>query len=119
MIPFLLAGILGLLFPVVLCGGHAIVEELTLTSALSLILLMLVAKFLFSTLFDKSLSKEISNHYDREVDNVLYRLVLRALPELKDKEFSIGEYNCYLPFIRELFIKDLKFMLSNEELYKL
>ena len=48
MIPFLLAGILGLLFPVVLCGGHAIVEELTLTSALSLILLMLVAKFLFS-----------------------------------------------------------------------
>ena len=77
-----------------------------------------IAKFLFSTLFDKSLSKEISNHYDREVDNVLYRLVLRALPELKDKEFSIGEYNCYLPFIRELFIKDLKFMLSNEELYK-
>ena len=48
MIPFLLAGILGLLFPGVLCGGHAIVEELTLTSALSLILLMLVAKFLFS-----------------------------------------------------------------------
>ena len=77
-----------------------------------------IAKFLFSTLFDKSLSKEISNHYDREVDNVLYRLVLRALPELKDKKFSIGEYNCYLPFIRELFIKDLKFMLSNEELYK-
>ena len=48
MIPFLLAGILGLLFPVVLCGGHAIVEELTLSSALSLLLLMLVAKFLFS-----------------------------------------------------------------------
>lgn len=77
-----------------------------------------IAKFLFSTLFDKSLSEEISNHYDREVDNVLYRLVLRALPELKDKEFSIREYNCYLPFVRELFIKDLKFILSNEELYK-
>ena len=48
MIPFLLAGILGLLFPVVLCGGHAIIEELNLNSALSLLLLMLVAKFLFS-----------------------------------------------------------------------
>lgn len=48
MIPFLLAGILGLLFPVVLCGGHAIIEELNLSSALSLLLLMLVAKFLFS-----------------------------------------------------------------------
>ena len=50
MIPFLLAGILGLLFPVVLCGGHAIVEELNLTSTLGLLLLMLVAKFLFSTI---------------------------------------------------------------------
>lgn len=50
MIPFLLAGVLGLLFPVVLCGGHAIVEELTLTSTLSLLLLMLIAKFLFSTI---------------------------------------------------------------------
>ena len=48
MIPFLLAGILGLLFPIVLCGGHAIVEELSLTTTLSLLLLMLVAKFLFS-----------------------------------------------------------------------
>lgn len=77
-----------------------------------------IAKFLFSALFDKSLNEEVSKHYDREIDNVLYRLVLKALPELKNKEFSIGEYNCYLPFVRELFIKDLKFILSNEELYK-
>lgn len=77
-----------------------------------------IAKFLFSTLFDKSLNDEVSKHYDRELDNVLYRLVLKALPELNTKEFSIGEYNCYLPFVRELFIKDLKFILSNEELYK-
>lgn len=77
-----------------------------------------IAKFLFSTLFDKSLSEDISKYYDREIDNVLYRLVLKALPELKDKEFSIDEYNCYLPFVKELFIKDFKFILSNEELYK-
>ena len=48
MIPFLLAGILGLLFPVVLCGGHAVIEELNLSATLSLLLLTLVAKFLFS-----------------------------------------------------------------------
>lgn len=77
-----------------------------------------IAKFLFSTLYDKSLSEEVSKHYDNEVDNVLYKLVLKALPELKNKEFSIGEYNCYLPFVREMFLKDLKFILSNEELYK-
>lgn len=77
-----------------------------------------IAKFIFSTLCDKSLSKNVSEHYDREVGNVLYKLVLKALPELKNKEFAINEYNCYLPFIRELFIKDLKFILSNEELYR-
>ena len=48
MIPFLLAGILGLLFPVVLCGGHAVIDELNLSTTLSLLLLILVAKFLFS-----------------------------------------------------------------------
>ena len=48
MIPFLLSGILGLLFPVVLCGGHAVIEELNLSTTLSLLLLILVAKFLFS-----------------------------------------------------------------------
>ena len=40
--------ILTILFPIVLCGGHAIVEELSLTTTLSLLLLMLIAKFLFS-----------------------------------------------------------------------
>lgn len=77
-----------------------------------------IAKFLFSTLFDKDLAEDISNYYDRDVENVLYKLVLKALPELKDKEISTNEYNCYLPFVRELFIKDLKFILNNEELYK-
>lgn len=47
-IPFWFAGIVGLLFPTVLCGGHAIIEELTLNSTLGLLLLILVAKFLFS-----------------------------------------------------------------------
>ena len=77
-----------------------------------------IAKFLFSILFDKCLQEEVSKYYDSDVDNVLYNLVLKALPELKNKEFSTGEYTCYLPFIKELFIKDLKFLLSNEELYK-
>ena len=48
MIPFLLAGIIGLLFPVVLCGGHAVLEELNLNTTLTLLLVILIAKFLFS-----------------------------------------------------------------------
>lgn len=47
-IPFWISGIIGLLFPIVLCGGHAIIEDLTLSSTLGLLLLIVIAKFLFS-----------------------------------------------------------------------
>lgn len=46
--PFLTAGIIGLTFPVVLCGGHAMVEELTLSKSLGILFAMLIMKFLFS-----------------------------------------------------------------------
>lgn len=48
MIPFLLAGVLGLIFPIVLCGGHSITEKLNLNSSLGLLILILIVKFLFS-----------------------------------------------------------------------
>ncbi|MEG0295614.1 MAG: ClC family H(+)/Cl(-) exchange transporter [Clostridium sp.] len=47
-IPFLLAGVMGLIFPVVLGGGHSVIEELTLNSTLGLLCAILIAKFLFS-----------------------------------------------------------------------
>lgn len=47
-IPFWLAGMVGLLFPIVLCGGHAVLEEFTLHSTLGLLLLIIIVKFLFS-----------------------------------------------------------------------
>lgn len=47
-IPFILAGILGLTFPIVLCGGHSIIEELDLSASLSFLVLVLLIKFLFS-----------------------------------------------------------------------
>lgn len=48
MIPFIMAGVLGLLFPVVLGGGHRVVEELTLNNSIRFILLIFVVKFVFS-----------------------------------------------------------------------
>lgn len=77
-----------------------------------------IATFLYSVLFSEDLKQDASFHYDRDVDNILYKIVLNALPELKHKEISIGEYKCYLPFVREQFIKDFKFLISKEELYK-
>ena len=64
-----------------------------------------VAKFLYSIFFNKELKDFVKEHYERDVDNILYRLVLKALPELKEKEINSDEYKCYLPFVKELFIK--------------
>ncbi|MDU7252613.1 MAG: DNA phosphorothioation-dependent restriction protein DptG [Clostridium sp.] len=77
-----------------------------------------IAKFMHSIFFDDDLKALVENHYDRDVENILYKLVLNALPELKSKEFKTDKYKCYLPFVKELFIKDFKFLIENEELYK-
>lgn len=48
MLPLLLAGVLGLTFPVVLCGGHALIEELHISTSILFLLAALIIKFLFS-----------------------------------------------------------------------
>lgn len=77
-----------------------------------------IATFLYSVLMDKELKKDVKKHYDREVDNILYKLVLKSLPKLKDKEIPMGEYSCYLPYVKDKFIEDFKFIITSEELYK-
>lgn len=77
-----------------------------------------IANFLYSILFDENIKSSVNKYYDRKIDNVMYKLVLDSLPELKDKVVSIGEYKCYLPFVRDQFIKDFEFLISQEELYK-
>ena len=77
-----------------------------------------ISNFLYSILFDESIKEDVSKYYDREVENILYKLVLKALPELKDEKNKIGEYKCYLPFVKEQFVKDFKFIISKEDLYK-
>lgn len=77
-----------------------------------------IAKFLFSIFFDNELKHTVTSLYDKEVDNILYKLVLNALPKLNDKSIENDNYKCYLPFVKELFAEDFKFMIKNEELYK-
>lgn len=48
LIPFALSGILGLTFPVLLCGGHAALEEFSLSNTLLLLSLVFIGKLLFS-----------------------------------------------------------------------
>lgn len=48
MIPFVTAGILGIVFPVVLGGGHRVLEEINMTNGIKLMILIFVMKFIFS-----------------------------------------------------------------------
>lgn len=47
-IPFVIAGILGLYFPIVLGGGEHIIEVLSLSKSIQWLILVLLVKFLFS-----------------------------------------------------------------------
>ncbi len=47
-IPFILAGILGIIFPVVLGSGHRIIEELTLRNSILFLMLIFIVKLAFS-----------------------------------------------------------------------
>ncbi|MCL2826487.1 MAG: chloride channel protein [Eggerthellaceae bacterium] len=45
---FLLAGVLGLLFPAVICGGHVMIDTVSIQSSLGFLCAALLLKFLFS-----------------------------------------------------------------------
>ena len=46
--PFIIAGLMGLVFPIVLGGGHQIVEYLSVTNGLLLLIVIFIVKFIFS-----------------------------------------------------------------------
>lgn len=47
-IPFIMAGILGLTFPIVLCGGHSVIMALDIQATMSFLVLVFLIKFIFS-----------------------------------------------------------------------
>ncbi|ERI94642.1 dnd system-associated protein 1 [Clostridiales bacterium oral taxon 876 str. F0540] len=77
-----------------------------------------ISKFLFSIFFDDELKQLVQEHYDRDVENILYKLVLNALPKLDENVTNKENYKCYIPFIKDLFKRDFKFLIKNEELFK-
>lgn len=47
-IPFVIAGVLGLTFPIVLGGGHKIISSLNISTSITLLIMIFLVKFLFS-----------------------------------------------------------------------
>lgn len=77
-----------------------------------------VAEYIYCNLFSENLKDIVKENYNKQEENLLYKLVSESLPELQEnKSVSLKGIN-YINFVRELFIKDFKFLISNEELYK-
>ena len=75
------------------------------------------AMFLFSLFVDDELKEQVKALYSTSTNNILNRLILHALPELKEKKKNIIKYMCYLPFVKGLFKQDFQFLMTNEDLY--
>ncbi|WP_294352536.1 DNA phosphorothioation-dependent restriction protein DptG [uncultured Clostridium sp.] len=77
-----------------------------------------IAKFLYSIFVNDEIREVVEKNYNEDVDNILYKLVLKALPTLNGKRTKDAGYKDCLPFVSELFKKDFKFLISNHDLYK-
>lgn len=49
-IPFIISGIFGILFPVVMCGGHMVMEELHVSASIIFLIVLFMLKLLFSAI---------------------------------------------------------------------
>lgn len=76
------------------------------------------AKFLYNNLFDEDLKSLVDIHYNKSEGNILNKIVLDSLPKLDNKKVAKQSSFNYVPYVKEIFIKDLRFLLENEELYK-
>lgn len=78
-----------------------------------------IARFLYSMFINDEIKEKNKSAYDSEQLSVLQKLVLDALPKLKDVE-DMDEviYSCFLPYVKNVFQEDIIFMLNNPKLYE-
>ena len=77
-----------------------------------------IASFLYSILLDNNLQKDILKLYEKDVDNIMYKLILDYLPVLEEiKGEKNISWNSNFNIAKKYFSKDIAFLLKNEELY--
>lgn len=77
-----------------------------------------ISDFQYSIFLDKDILQKESLIISSK-DNLLYKLILKCMPELESNSASKKkeEYINIFPEIKELFQKDFEFLASNEEMY--
>jgi DNA phosphorothioation-dependent restriction protein DptG len=76
-----------------------------------------IAMFLFSMFIDDYIKGKYQDTCKKEEVNVLQKIVLEALPALKESgPVEETKYNCFLPYIKDVFQEDIKYMIENPRL---
>ena len=78
-----------------------------------------IAMFLFTMFIDDFIKGKYKDTCRKEEVNVLQKIVLEALPELKEcGTVDEAKYNCFLPYIKDVFQEDIKYMIENPKIYE-
>jgi len=78
-----------------------------------------IAMFLYSMFIESEIKTHYQNACKNEESNVLQKLVLEALPQLKEGLNSEdSKYDCFLPYVQDVFQNDILYMINNPELYE-
>lgn len=76
-----------------------------------------MALFLYDVLMNDGLTQACKNTIEEPDKNILNKLTFQSLPELKQKSYKKGNYKNFVPYVREYFEKDLKYLVSQPELF--
>lgn len=77
-----------------------------------------IAFFLYSMFINERLKKQFADLLKNSDTNLIHKLVFDALPQLKNINKQYDEkYFCCLPYIQDVFNKDLEYLMKNQELF--
>lgn len=78
-----------------------------------------IAMFLYSMFIDDEIKAVYKNTFINEESNVLQKIVLEALPLLKESgNVEDTKYTCFLPYIEKVFKEDIEYMINNPKTYE-
>lgn len=77
-----------------------------------------LGQFLFDVLYleDEEVKILIDSCYHKEPNNILLKLMVSKLKPLSNKKYKNIQYKNMIPYVSEIFMEDLKFILTDYEL---
>lgn len=76
-----------------------------------------MALFLYDVLMNDELRDVCKKVIQIPDKNIMNQLIFQAIPELKDKNYKLGKYKNFVPYVREYFEKDINYLVSQPELF--